>query len=67
MEPDVFVCGEEPGQFWTDDTDDISEHGDEYHSTVKGEDETSTTRDPDGEFQGVQSSQLLVGFLYTVR
>lgn len=37
MEPNVLVCREQPSHTWTNDTDDIPEHGDENEETIDGE------------------------------
>lgn len=48
VEPDVFVCGEEPDQLWADEGDDVAHHGDEKETGIKGEGETSAPGSPDG-------------------
>ena len=63
MEPNVFVGGEQPGQLWTDETDDVPQHGDEDEEAIDGEDETSTTGDPDGEPERVQALEKGVDIL----
>lgn len=58
VEPDVFVRGEKPGQFWANDSNDIAKHRDQNQATVEREDETSTARSPYGPFETVERSQL---------
>jgi hypothetical protein len=60
VEPDVFVCGEKPGNLWSNNTDDVSQHRNEDETAVQGQDEAGTTRRPDGPSEGVQTRQPLV-------
>lgn len=63
VEPDVFVCGESPCQFGTNNSDDIPEHGEQNEATIIRKYKTSTTRNPDGVFQRVQTRKFLVDSL----
>ena len=65
VEPDVLVRGEQPGELGPDDTDDVTQHGEQDTSREEGEGQTSTTRHPDGPSQGIECGELLVGFLHT--
>lgn len=47
MEPDILVRGEEPCKFGANNTDDITEHGDQKQASIERKGETSTTRRPD--------------------
>ena len=53
MKPDVLVGGKEPGKLGSNDTDDVAQHRDEDHCTVKGQDKSGTARGPDGEPEAV--------------
>lgn len=63
MEPDVLVGREEPGELGPDDTNDVAQHRDEDHGTVKSQDKTGTARGPDGESERVKASQSGIGLL----
>lgn len=63
MEPDVLISREEPLELGPNNTDDVAEHGDEDHATIEGQDETGTTGSPDGVFETVEGSQVVVGLL----
>ena len=63
MEPYVLVGWKEPCQFRTDDTNNVTEHGQEDETTVEGQDKTGTARRPDGPSKAIQRSQLLVSLL----
>ena len=63
VEPDIFVGREGPSEFRTDNPNYIAQHGQQDETTIISKDESSTTRNPDGEFEGVQPSQFLVSFL----
>jgi hypothetical protein len=54
VEPNVFVCREEPLQLRTDNADDVSKHGNEDQTAVEGKDETSASGRPDGESEAVE-------------
>jgi hypothetical protein len=63
VEPDILISGEQPSQFGPDNTDDIAQHGDQDHGTIESQDETRSTRRPDREAQGIESSQPSISFL----
>lgn len=63
MEPNIFVGREQPGKFGSNDTDDVAEHRYQDHTTIESQDETCSTRRPDGIAQGIESSQSSIGFL----
>ena len=63
VEPDVLVGGEKPCHAGADNTDDVSQHGDENEAPVKGKNEPSSSRRPDRPCQPVQGGQLLVSCL----
>jgi hypothetical protein len=63
MEPDVFIGGEQPSEFGTNDADDVAEHWKENETTVVSENKTSPTRRPDREFETIESVEFLVRFL----
>ena len=63
MEPDVFIGGEQPSEFWTNDTDDVAKHREENETSIVGENKTGPTRRPDGELETIQSGEFLVRFL----
>lgn len=63
MEPDVLVGREKPGELGPNEANDVTEHGNENETAIIGEDEACTARYPDREFESVQSTELLVGFL----
>jgi hypothetical protein len=48
MEPDILVGREGPGEFRTNDSDDIAQHGEQDETAVISQNETSSTRRPDG-------------------
>lgn len=63
MEPDVLVGREKPSELGPDETNDVTEHGNEDETAIIGKDEAGTARYPDRELEAVQSSELLVCFL----
>ena len=63
VEPDVLVGGEKPGHAGADNTDDVSQHGNENKASIEGKNEPSSSRRPDRPCQPVQGGQLLVGCL----
>lgn len=65
VEPDVLVRGEQPGELGPDDTDDVTQHGEQNTSREEGEGQASTAGHPDGPSQGIERGQLLVRFLHT--
>lgn len=56
MEPNVFIGREEEGDFRTDDSDAVTQHGKKQTGGEEGQDETSTARYPDRPLQGIESS-----------
>lgn len=63
MEPNVFVCRECPAELGSNNTNNVSKHGKENETSVKGKDETCTTGGPNGPCQSIQSSKLGVDCL----
>ena len=67
VEPDVLVRGEQPCKLGSNDTDYVSQHGDEDHASIKSKYESCSTRTPYGELETVEGSQFLIGFLHRAR
>lgn len=63
VEPDVLVGGEQKGQFGSNNSDDIAQHGYKNHASVEREDKTSSTRRPYRPGEAIECSQLLIGSL----
>ena len=57
VEPDILIRRERPGESRSNDTNDVAQHWNQDETTVEGEDETSTTRAPNGPFQRVQAGK----------
>ena len=55
MEPNVLICREKPGEPWSDDTNDVSQHGNEDESSVQGKNKTCTAGGPDRPCEGIQT------------
>lgn len=64
MEPDILVSREQPSQTRTDNTDNVAQHRDENQTAVEGEDQTCSSRDPNGPFELVQGGKLCMRLLY---
>lgn len=56
VEPNIFIGREQPGELGADDTNDVSQHWDEDKTAIECKDKTSTTRKPDGVFEGIKTS-----------
>ena len=63
VEPNVFIHGEHPGKGGADKSNDVAQHWDKDKTAIKSKNETSTTRNPDGESQGVEWSQAQISCL----
>ena len=63
VEPNVFIHGEQPCKLGAKDSNDIAQHWDKDKAAVKGKSETSATRNPDGESQGVECIQAHIIYL----
>ena len=63
VEPNVFIDREQPCKLGADDSNDVAQHWDKDKAAIKGKNETSTTRNPDGESQGVECSQARISYL----
>jgi hypothetical protein len=63
VEPNILIHGEKPCKFGADDSNDVAQHRDKDKAAVKGKSEPSATRNPDGVFQSVESSQVHITFL----
>jgi hypothetical protein len=46
VEPNVLIGGEEPSEFGTNDTDDISQHWEQDETSIEREDQAGTSRNP---------------------
>ena len=57
MEPNVLVGGEEPCKLGTDDTNDIAQHRDKDETAIECEYQTGATRNPNREFEAVQTGK----------
>ena len=62
MEPLRLVEWQE-SCFWSDPSQDVSTHGQEKKCGVKREDEAGAARQPNGEGEGVQPSELFIRLL----
>ena len=62
MEPDVLVQGKE-SYLRPDPSQDVAAHGKHNEQSIKGQDQSCTTRHPDRESQGVQARKLDIRFL----
>ncbi len=54
MEPDILIGREKPGEFRTDNSDDVAQHWEEDEATVVSKYKPSATRNPDGVGQFVE-------------
>lgn len=63
VEPNVLIRGEQPCKLGADDSNNVAQHRYKDKGAIKGENETSPTRNPDGIFQAVESSQARISFL----
>lgn len=63
MEPNVLVGGEQPSHLWTNDTEDIPQHGDQNEESINGEYKTCTTGYPDGEMKSIKTFETGIGVL----
>ena len=63
VEPDVFICGEQPCKLGADESNDVAQHRDKDKAAINCKNETSATRSPDGESQGVERSQAQISCL----
>ena len=53
VEPNVFICGEQPCKRGADESKDVAQHRDKDKAAINCKNETSATSNPDGESQGV--------------
>src|ERR1700733_10850215 len=67
VEPDVLVGREQPSKLGSNDTDYVSQHGDEDHPSVKSKYETRSTGTPYRELETIEGSQLLIGCLHRIQ
>jgi hypothetical protein len=54
VEPNAIIRGEQPCKLGADDSNDVAQHWDEDKAAINGKNETSATRNPDGETQDVE-------------
>lgn len=57
MEPNVLVGGKEPCKLGTDDTNDVAQHRDKDETAIECEYQTGATRNPNREFEAVQTGK----------
>jgi hypothetical protein len=60
MEPDVLVSREQPSHMWSNDTDDVPQHGDKDEPSVQRQDKTGTTRRPYGEVERIETLETSI-------
>jgi len=63
VEPYVLIGGKKPREFWSDYTNNVSQHRDEDEATIIGEDEACASRGPDRDLEGVEARKFRVGCL----
>lgn len=67
VEPDVLVGREQPSKLGSNDTDYVSQHGDEDHPSVKSKYKSRSTGTPYRELETIEGSQLLIGCLHRIQ
>ena len=63
VEPDVLIGGEKPGELWSDETNNVSQHWDKDEATIVGEDKPCASGSPNGELQRVETCKRRVDCL----